>query len=369
MICERLKVENFRNINSAELEFSPGVNLLRGDNAQGKTNLLEALYYISLGKSFRGAAEAEMIGFGAQSAFVSLDFSDSIRTQNLSVSFFRDKRRKFMQNGVAIYKMSDVVGALRAVLFSPDDLSLVKAGPGERRGWLDVALCQARPLYMQSLSRFNKILKQRNKLLKQADEDRHTFESTIGFWSEQLARESAVMACYRAEYVNRAAGFVEKFFSEMTASAEIPELRFISSSKLTAEECSDKQAVYDAYLKLLTANTDREVSAGSSLYGAHKDDIDIRLNAHSARDYASQGQQRSLALSMKLAEGEICRLECGEYPVFLLDDVLSELDGKRRAYLLGEIVGKQVIMTGCDDGDTGNAKVINVSKGIFTYVS
>ena len=184
MICKRLKVGNFRNISSADVEFSEGVNLLSGDNAQGKTNLLESIYYISLGKSFRGATESEMIKFDSDFATVSLDFEDSVRTQNVSVQIFRDKRRKFEQNGVKITKMSEIVGALRAVLFSPDNLSLIKNGPSERRSWLDVALCQSRPLYMQSLSKFNKILKQRNKLLKDAEDDPKTFDATIGFWSE-----------------------------------------------------------------------------------------------------------------------------------------------------------------------------------------
>ena len=222
MICKRLTVGNFRNISSADVEFSEGVNLLSGDNAQGKTNLLEALYYISLGKSFRGATESEMIKFDSDFAAVSLDFLDSVRLQNVSVHIFRDKRRKFEQNGVKITKMSEIVGALRAVLFSPDNLSLIKNGPSERRSWLDVALCQSRPLYMQSLSRFNKILKQRNKLLKDAEDDPKTFDATIGFWSEQLARESAIRAKFRYEYTVKAAADVDRFFFEMTADLEKP---------------------------------------------------------------------------------------------------------------------------------------------------
>ena len=366
MICKRLKVGDFRNIGSADVEFSEGVNLLSGDNAQGKTNMLEALYYISLGKSFRGASESEMIRFGCDSSFISLDFSDSLRTQNVSVNIFRDKRRKFTQNGVKIAKMSDIVGALRAVLFSPDNLSLIKNGPSERRSWLDVALCQSRPMYMQALSRFNKILKQRNKLLKDAEDDPKTFDATIGFWSDQLARESAILAKFRYEYALLAAESVERFFFEMTDDREKPDFTFNCASKLESEACLDTSATYEAYLKLLTSNLARETAVGSTLWGAHKDDVEIKINGKSARDFAAQGQQRSLALSMKLAEGEICFKETGEYPVFLLDDVLSELDPKRRAYLLGEIHGKQVIMTGCDDSSTGDANVIYVKNGTYT---
>lgn len=369
MICKRITVQNFRNIENEEIRFSDGVNLLHGDNAQGKTNLLEAIYYISLGKSFRGATEKEMIGFGKDYSFLSLDFCDSVREQNISVTISRDKRRRFVQNGVKIFKMTDIVGSLRAVLFSPDMLSLVKDGPSERRSFLDTALCQSRPVYMQSLTRFNKIVKQRNKLLKESENDRATVNATLPFWSEQLARESAVLARFRAEYVETAEKFVKKFFSEMTNGGEEPSLTFVSSCKLSAEECKDTEKVYEAYLKLLTDNVERECIVQSSLYGAHKDDIDIRLNGKSARDFASQGQQRSLALAMKLSEGEICYAECGEHPVFLLDDVLSELDPHRRAYLLREIENKQVIMTGCDDSSTGDAKVIRVSGGKYREVN
>ena len=140
MICRKLTAANFRNIEAATVEFSPGVNLLVGDNAEGKTNLIEAIYYISLGESFRGAPESEMIRFGTDDATVSLDFADSQREQNVSVHIFRDKRRRFEQNGVKIFKMSDIVGALRAVLFCPEHLSLIKDGPSLRRGWIDVAI-------------------------------------------------------------------------------------------------------------------------------------------------------------------------------------------------------------------------------------
>lgn len=366
MIVKRMSVSGFRNIEDTEIEFCDGVNLLLGDNAQGKTNLLEAIYYISLGKSFRGATESEMIGFGKDFARISLDFCDSIREQNVSVGIFRDKRRKFEQNGVRIFKMSDIVGALRAVLFSPENLSLVKDGPSERRNWLDVAICQSRPVYMQTLSQFNKILKQRNRLLKDADDNRSAFNDTIYFWSEQLARRSAVLTGFRNLYTASAGEQVKRFFAEMTGENEKPRLTYVSSSKLAGEECCDEKAVYEAYLKLLTSNLEREIAVGSTLWGAHKDDVDIRLNEKTARDYASQGQQRSLALAMKLAEGEICKKESGEYPVFLLDDVLSELDSKRRAYLLSEISGRQVIMTGCDDSSTGSATVIRVNGGKYS---
>lgn len=369
MIAHRIRAVGFRNIDNAEVEFSPGINLLSGDNAEGKTNLIEAIYYISLGKSFRGATEKEMIGFGRHEAEISLDFEDSQRKQNITVRFSNEKRRKFEQNGVKIFKMSDIIGSFRTVLFCPEHLSVVKDGPAARRNWLDLSLCQSRPVYLKSLSKFNKILKQRNKLLKDAEEDRSTFDKTIEFWSEALAHESAIIDRFRAEYVKKANETVGNFFSEMTGGSEKTDMRFVCSAKLDGEDCFDTEKVEKNYKELLSSNLAREIGAGSSLYGAHKDDIDLRINGKEAREFASQGQQRSFALAMKLAEGEITEREFGEYPVFLLDDVLSELDGKRREYLLRNITGRQVIMTGCDPNAKAADRNIIVKNGTYTVIS
>ena len=369
MIVKKVKAEGFRNIENAEVEFSEGINLLSGDNAEGKTNLLEAIYYISLGKSFRGANEKEMMGFGKQSAEISLDFRDKIREQNITVRFSDAKRRKFEQNGVKIFKLSDIVGTFRTVLFCPEHLAVIKEGPAARRGWLDVSLCQTRPVYLKSLTRFNKILKQRNKLLKDAEEDRKNFDATIEFWSDALAKESAVLDRFRVEYTKSADLLVREFFSDMTGGGEVASMRFISSSKLDDDACFDAQAVEAAYRNLLLSNLSREIAAGTSLYGAHKDDIDLRINEREARDYGSQGQQRSFALAMKLAEGGINERDFGEYPVFLLDDVLSELDAKRKEYLLKHIGGRQVIMTGCDLNEKAADRNIIVKGGTYTVIS
>ncbi len=348
MICKRISVEGFRNIESARVEFCDGVNILVGNNAQGKTNLLEAIYFITLGKSFRSATESEMINFSSDHAAISLDFCDSIREQNISVRIFRDHRKRFEQNGVKIFKMSDVVGELRAVLFCPEHLSIIKDGPSIRRGFLDVAISQIRPMYLKSLQKYNKFLKQRNKLLKDALDDRKTFDDTIEFWSAGLAAEGAKLAKMRKWYVGLCDGYVKKYFSEMTGGGELPLMKYAGSAKQDIEDYDDEKKTEERFFELLTSNLEREIAVGSTLWGAHKDDIDISINGREARVYCSQGQQRSLALAMKLAEGEICKNESGEYPVFLFDDVFSELDSTRRAYLVNEIVGKQVIMTGCE---------------------
>jgi DNA replication and repair protein RecF len=365
MYCHEIQLSNFRNVKHAIINFSEGVNLLVGDNAQGKTNLLEAIYFAAIGKSFRGASCDELVMFGEPKTDVILIYNDTIRSQMIAMQLTSDRRKILEQNGLRVRKMSDIIGNLRVVLFIPEHLSLVKEGPAARRNWLDVALCQLYPGYMAALTKYNKLLKNRNKLIKDYATDADSFANTADFWSEQLAREASILTAYRYDYVKKVNRHAYRFFSDMTSDKENVEFIYTPSCKLLHEDCIDIDLVYKSYLKLLTSNYDRELAAGSSLWGSHKDDIEINLNGRAAREFASQGQQRSIALAMKLAEGEISREVTGDTPVFLFDDVLSELDVKRRTYLLSELHGKQVIMTGCDRSITGDAYIINVENGIY----
>ncbi len=370
MYCKRIQVKNFRNIDTADVEFSDGVNILVGENAQGKTNLLEAIFYTSVCRSFRTATSAQMIKFGEQCADISLDFNDAKRLQNIHVRIFCDKQRRVEKNGVKADKLSEIMGSFRAVLFCPEHLSLIKDGPSERRAFLDMAISRIYPMYIHSLQKYNFALKQRNALIKNAFNDRRTFDETVELWSEQLAHESAVISDMRLKFIRRAEIYVSKFFSEMTGESEIPRIVYHGSSAADPETYADREATKERYMSLLSSSHEREIAAGATLWGIHKDDIDISLNGKSARIYASQGQQRSLALALKLAEGEICREEFGDYPVFLFDDVLSELDGARRDYLINRMTDKQVIITTCEPDIikiSESAKKINVDNG--TYVS
>ena len=382
-VCHGIDIENFRNIASASVDFTDGVNLLHGDNAQGKTNLLEAVYFTALGKSFRPVKEAELIRFGEQSAHVVNRFSDSVRTQTLSVRLFSGHGRRIVeQNGLKVGKMSDMVGAFRVVLFCPEHLSLIQGGPELRRSYLNVALSQLRPLYLQSLQRYNKILKERNALLKRAPDDMATFKATEPLWSAQLAREAALVTVHRARYVRQVNDHVRECFADMMSryegGDELPELTYqptLGSDWLEAhgddpDLFTDASKLEERYLELLTTRHDREIGAGATLWGIHKDDVRIHLNGRPARLYASQGQQRSLALAMKLAEGWVSAYESGgDMPVFLFDDVLSELDVHRRDYLVCQMRGRQVIMTACDPSaaDFGGAvNLIRVDGGRYT---
>ena len=348
MYCSSVQVRDFRNISEAEVSFSEGVNILAGENAQGKTNLLEAIFYPSVGRSFRGAKTPEMIRFGQGQAQIRLCYRDNKRDQTILVRLFRDKQRQVEKNGVRMDKLSDIVGSFRAVLFSPEHLSMIKDGPSQRRGYMDLAISRMYPMYLHSLQRYHDLLKQRNALIKSAWQDRRAFDSTIELWSSQLAHEAAAISAVRLDFVRRVSVYVSECFAEMTGEAEIPQVIYDGSSGQRQEEYEDREKTEQTYFRLLMSAHEREIALGATLWGIHRDDLEITLNTKSARLYASQGQQRSLALAMKLAEGELTREEFGDYPVFLLDDVLSELDGSRREYLLHKIKDKQVILTGCE---------------------
>ena len=354
MICKQISIRNFRNIEEAEVSFSEGVNVLVGENAQGKTNLLEAIFYPSVGRSFRGAHTPEMIRFGESFA-----------------RMFRDKQRQIEKNGLKMEKLSDVVGSFRAVLFCPEHLSMIKDGPAQRRSYMDMAISRMAPTYIHALQNYHHLLHQRNALLKSAFHDRSTFDATVGLWSEQLAKEAAIISEMRLKFIRRVSGYVAECFQEMTGEKERPTVVFDGSSGQAEEEYLDRKQTEERYYSLLMSSHDREISAGATLWGIHKDDLDIRLNGKSARIYGSQGQQRSLALALKLAEGEICREEFGDYPVFLFDDVLSELDHTRREYLLHKIKDKQVILTSCEPDlliRDGEIHKIVVKNGTYEQV-
>lgn len=370
MLCKKVELCNFRNAENESVQFDSGINVLHGENAQGKTNLLEAIYYVSLGKSFRTTHDSEVIRFGEDYASVSLDYECGGRDQNITMRFSDKQRKNVTHNGVKITKLSELVGSFRAVLFSPDHLQMIKDGPALRRSYLDVAISQIRPMYLYSLQKYNKILKNRNALIKNAPDDMATFESTVDFWSAQLAHEAALIAKARAEYVARSGEIIAEFYKRMCASGEInetPEFIYAGSAKQESEDYFDLEKTERSFLRLLNDFHEREIAAGSTLYGIHKDDITINLNGKNTRLYSSQGQQRSLALAMKLAEGEICKMDCGEYPVFLFDDVFSELDAGRRKNLLREINDRQVIITSCEnDMDLGIPfKRIEVAAGKY----
>ncbi len=362
MICNGITLTDFRNIESASVRFDSGVNVLYGNNAQGKTNLLEGIYYAAIGKSFRGQHAPEVIRFGTEGSTLSLDYTAAGRAQNITMRLFPNRSRAVEKNKVRVTKMSELVGSFRAVLFCPEHLSLIKGGPAERRQFLDIAISGLEPVYLATLQRYGQILKQRNTLIRRAKEEPDIFKSTVDVWSAQLAREGAYIARSRMRYVKRAEKYVKECFAQMTGEREAPTLLYLGCDKSGGDYESVEHTEKELYW-LLSTNHEREIGAGATLWGIHKDDVEVCLNGHAARLFCSQGQQRSLALSLKLSEGEICREDCGEYPVFLFDDVLSELDAARREYLLEKMAGKQVIMTACEQISDFHGKKLYVESG------
>lgn len=347
MFCKKATYLNFRNIENAEIELDEGVNVLQGFNAQGKTNILEGIYYFACGKSFRGATDRELVRLGRNFGEISLEFDDKDRKRKHSVRLFEAERKICFKEGIKVSKMSDFIGIFRAVLFSPDHLCIVKDGPAERRGFLDIALSQLYPAYVDSLSKYKKLLTQRNALLKEPEA--FGFDDMISVISAQMAREAAFISAHRARYVEELSKSVGVIISDMTCGREKCDLSYESEQDESE------------YLKKLSVNLEKEKAAKTTLYGVHKDDIAVTLNGLDSRVYASQGQQRSIALAMKISEGEISRQKTGEYPVFLFDDILSELDERRKDFILSGLENRQVILTGCEEIKKG--KIFKVEGG------
>lgn len=368
MYCKRISVESFRNIEACEVELSPGVNILYGDNAQGKTNLIEAIFYASVCRSFRASGVGEMIRFGQKKASISIDYRDAHRDNNIKIQLFGDNKKIAEKNHLRAERMSDIIGSFRAVLFCPEHLSLIKDGPSERRSYLDIAISRISQKYIRALQRYSYFLKQRNSLIKSAQSDRAGFEATVELWSEKLAEEAAYISKERYIFIKRIAPHVSSFLNRMTGESESVELIYRGSASLEGEQYLDREKIKERYVRLFSSSHDREIGAGATLWGIHKDDIEIKLNGKNARIFASQGQQRSLTLTLKLAEGEICREEFGDYPIFLFDDVFSELDETRRDSLLLFGTDKQVIISTCEVGALGKIEAqrkIRVENGKY----
>ena len=365
MTLHALRAVGFRNIENERVEFSDGVNLLYGNNAEGKTNLLEAVYYFARGKSFRGATDRELCGFGRGYYEIEAEFTGGGRRQTLLYRYGgREKIKK--RNGAPAESAAEMIGHLRAVLFHPEHLSLVKGSPQERRDFLNIAISQIDPAYIRTYAVYQKILEERNSLLKMAGRGLAVSQDEICVWSGRLAEAAAQVAKKRYDYLRRLAPHAEAMLSEMAAGKEKLEISY------KCELADDMVPILsENYAKLFTSDIGREVAAGFTVFGPHHDDVEIKISGHPAREFASQGQQRSITLAMKLAEGEVSREVSGEYPVFLFDDVMSELDAGRREYLLRALAGRQIIVTACDGRDftAEGARLIRTRGGKYEALS
>ncbi len=374
MKVEKITLSNYRNISRAEIRFADGVNLICGQNARGKTNVLEAIYAFARGKSFRAASERELVRFHTRGYETELTYTDKTRTQTLTLGYSGKKREKKI-NGVPCDRLSDMIGRFCAVLFCPEHLEIVKGGPGQRREFLNIAISQLDARYIRELATYKTILEQRNALLRrlsfeESEAHRQSLMAQLEVFSRQMAKSAAYICIARGEYVKNLAPYADFYLGEMSRGKE--KLRLEYECDIDPIYRENEAQCAERYIEKLSENIQREISAATSLYGIHRDDVCLMINGNDARSYASQGQQRSLALALKMAEGDLARASIGEYPVFLLDDVLSELDDNRRAYLFSRTEGKQVIMTSCEINDFTDhvmpQRIIRaMSPGVFAF--
>lgn len=349
MTVTRLTTSSFRNLRDGEILPCPQVNVIYGDNAQGKTNLLEALWLFTGGHSFRGAKDTELprldaAGINAPLSTLTLDFYTEGRDQRAELTIENGKRGCTL-NGVKKKTASALVGKVRAVIFSPEHLLLVKEGPSRRRNFIDGALCQLRPGYAVALSRYNRALLQRNALLK----DLFRFpdlRDTLEVWDARLAGLGVTVLQERAAYVARLAPRVREIYAGISKGRELIDIAY-SPSIGEAVENLPFQELEALFLEELRRTVAADTKAGFTTVGPHRDDLEVTLNGLSARTYGSQGQQRSCVLALKLAEAETLADVSGETPIVLLDDVMSELDQSRQDYLLNHLHGRQVFITCC----------------------
>ena len=363
MNLTEIELRNFRNYEHVKLSFDPGVNLIVGDNAQGKTNLLEAISYLGSGKSFRAMKTSEMVRFGADFADIEGKVFAQERDQTLRWVLFHGSRpRQIYRNGAKKKTAGEIAGVLPTVLFCPEDLMVLKSGAAQRRRLGDHALCQLRPNYDAALTEYNRILDQKSRILKDHFENPAVLE-ILPEYNTRLCQVGALLISYRARFYDSLGKSAAAFHGQFSGGAE----EFALSYK-TVSTVSDPFAPVSVLTQDLLDHLDRhyraEIETAQCLTGPHKDDFDVSLSGINLKSYGSQGQTRTAAISLKLAQRELMGREMGEEPVLLLDDVLSELDPGRQDFVLNQIVSGQVFITCCEPGRfTKLGKTIEIRKG------
>lgn len=344
MKVNSIELNNFRNISSVFLEADSGVNVIYGENAQGKTNIIEAIWLFTGCKSFRGSKDAEFIKFGEDFSRIKLNFSDSVRDKKSEITF-SDKKKNILLNDVALKSTGELISNFYAVIFAPNHLSLIKDGPAERRKFIDTALCQLKPGYAQALAGYRRALLQRNALLKDIHLNSQLYD-ILDSWDEQLLKFSSVVISERLKYIEILSDYSKEIYSGISENKEKISVKYSLADSLDSN--STINDIYAIQKQKLKEARKEDVLLRSTSVGPHRDDVEILINNVSARAFGSQGQQRSCALALKLGESEIIKKITGETPVALLDDVMSELDEKRQDYVLNHIQDRQVFLTCCD---------------------
>ena len=351
MYLKNLSLENFRNYEKENFDFCKETNIIYGLNGQGKTNIIEALYFFFNGKSYRTSRDSEVIKFDKDYSKIKLEFFDGKR-DNTSEIFISEKKSVKI-NDIPISKLSEIIGMVNMVIFTPDMLNIIKEGPGVRRQFMDMLISQLKPVYFKTLINYYKVLMQRNNILKSRDRNMH---STLDIWNDRLAEYGVVVNRYRNNIISKLDEYIGMI--DYNGEYEKTSLRYSPSIK---EEFENKEN----FIKQLEKGYEREFEKGITLSGPHRDDFEIYLNNRSIKKYGSQGQMRTCVLKLKLAECRIIKDTIGQEPVLLLDDILSELDEKRKKFFLNNIKDRQIFIT-CTEKEninSGECRYFNIENG------
>ena len=351
MWINKIKINNFRNYKNEEINLAQNINIFYGENAQGKTNIIESIFLCSMGKSFRASKDKEMINLDSENASVEIEYQKKDRDGKVKINLF-NKKSVFV-NGIKLKKLSELLGNINVVIFTPDDINILKGVPQNRRRFLDIMISQLKPNYMHNLTLYLKTLEQRNNYLRQIRDERKD-ESLLEIWDEKLAEYAFIIYKYRKDFIDKINKKIKNIHSEITDNKEDIEIEYIT-------DCIDKEN----FKKILQSRRKLDIIKGFTTKGVHRDDFNIYINGKELSIYGSQGQHRTAILSLKISELNIIYDEIGEYPILLLDDFMSELDEKRRKHLLERIDNIQVIITCTDKIKLENKKVLiyNVKDG------
>ncbi len=351
MWISKIKINNFRNYNLQEINLEKNINVFYGENAQGKTNIIESIFLCSMGRSFRTNKDKEMIKLNSENAIIEIEYQKTDRDGKIKIEL--GNRKNVYINGIKIKKLSELLGNVNVVIFTPDDINILKGGPQNRRKFLDIMISQLKPNYMHNLNLYLKTLEQRNNYLRQIREENKD-ENLLEIWDEKLAEYAVIISKYRNEYMEKIQEKIKKIHNEITDDKEEIEIEYIT-------ECDNKEN----FLNLLKSRRKLDIIKGFTTKGVHRDDFVIYINKKRLDIYGSQGQHRTAILSLKLSELNIIEEEIGEYPILLLDDFMSELDQKRRNHFLEKIDNTQVIITCTDKIDIENKNILiyNVKDG------
>lgn len=352
MYIKKYKFINYRNLKDKEITPAKGINIICGENAQGKTNLIEGIYLFSGERSFRGSKDSELIGFEKETAKLKICFYSHEREQEAEIEI--EQHRKISLNGVNLKSPTEIGEQCHIVVFSPDLLSIIKESPEDRRRFLNSGIGSMYPLYSEHLKKYNRILAQRNNLLKQIKKSPNLAD-LVEEYDIALAKFGAYIVNTRRRYILRLMQYLPTIFEEFTDSREKIDIEYI---------CHGYDGSEDGLLQRLKKNRENDILFGTTSVGPHRDDIEFLINGISAKNFGSQGQQRSVIIAVKLAEAEMLKEICGEQPVALLDDVMSELDEKRQDYILNHIKNWQVFITCCD-----SATIERLKKGKVFHVN